>query len=131
MRITGDHRSEMIRERAFAFFGGGECRMVDPYQIRRDLVAMRSRHSGNDAVTAPINKLLGKIAYMREADNPASEAELNRLIAKAAKELPAGIITEFLHEPKAAGRPALRRSTADHRRRGAPKRKARSRALSP
>src|ERR1700722_5568554 len=90
MRITGDHRSEMIRERAFAFFGGGECRMVDPYQIRRDLVAMRSRHSGNDAVPAPINKLLGKIAYMREADSPASEAELNPLIAKVAKERTTG-----------------------------------------
>jgi hypothetical protein len=41
--------------------------MVDPYQIRRDLIAIRSSHSGNDAVTAPINKLLGKIAHIREA----------------------------------------------------------------
>jgi hypothetical protein len=39
--------------------------MVDIYQIRRDLIAMRSSHSGNVAVTAPINKLLGKIAHMR------------------------------------------------------------------
>jgi hypothetical protein len=101
--------------------------MVDPYQIRRDLIAIRSNHSGNDTVTAPINKLLGKIAHMREADSPALEAELNRLVAKALKELPAGIITEFWHEPKTTGSLALRRPTADHRR-GGPKCKARSRA---
>ena len=64
--------------------------MVDPYQIRRDLIALRSDHFGNDAVTAPINKLLGKIAHIREANNPARKAELNRLIDEAAKELPTG-----------------------------------------
>jgi hypothetical protein len=63
--------------------------MVDPYQIRRDLIAMRSSHSGNVAVTVPINKLLGKIAHMRDADSPARKARLNRLIAEATKELPA------------------------------------------
>jgi hypothetical protein len=113
MLITGDHRSEMIRERLW--FSWGECQLVDPYQIRRDLVAMRSRHSGNDAITAPINKLLGKIAHMREADSPAREAELNRLIDEAAKQLPAGIITGFWHEPKAtspAPLPAYRRSSS-------------------
>jgi hypothetical protein len=128
MLATGDHRSEMIRERALVFLGG-ECQMVDPYQIRRDLVAMRSRHSGNDAVTAPINKLLGKIAHMREADSPAREAELNRLIDEAVKQLPPGIITGFWHEPKATSR-APRPPTTDHHRRDAPKRKARSLALS-
>ena len=103
--------------------------MVDPYQIRRDLIAIRSRHSANDAVTAPINKLLGKIAHIREADSPAIEAELNRLIDEAAKQLPAEIITGFSHEPKAASR-ALRRRATDQRRRSAPKRKVRSRVLS-
>jgi uncharacterized protein YbjQ (UPF0145 family) len=76
--------------------------MVDPYQIRRDLIALRSSHSGNDAVTAPINKLLGKIAHIREANNPARKAALNRLIDEAAKELPTGMITGLWDEQKAS-----------------------------
>jgi hypothetical protein len=71
--------------------------MVDPYQIRRDLIAIRSSHSGNDAVTAPTNKLLGKIAHIRETNSPARKAELNRLIAETAEELPAGMITGLWH----------------------------------
>jgi hypothetical protein len=61
--------------------------MIDLYQIRRDLVAIRSSHSGNVAVTGRINKLLGKIAHVREAESPAHEAELKRLIAEATKTL--------------------------------------------
>jgi hypothetical protein len=76
--------------------------MVDPYQIRRDLIAIRSSHSGNDAVTTPINKLLGQIAHMREADSPARKAKLNRLTAEAARELPTGTITGLSHEPVAS-----------------------------
>jgi hypothetical protein len=64
------------------------------------LIAIRSRHFGNVAITAPINRLLGKIAHIRAADSPAREAELNRLIAEATKELPARMVTGFRHEPK-------------------------------
>jgi len=67
--------------------------MIDLYQIRRDLIAIRSRHSGNAAVTTRINKLLGKIAHVREAENPAHEAELKRLIAEATKGLAPGVVT--------------------------------------
>jgi hypothetical protein len=76
--------------------------MVDPYQIRRDLIAIRSSHSGNDAVTAPINRLLGKIAHMREADSPARKATLNRVIVEAIRELPSGTLNEFWREPMAS-----------------------------
>jgi hypothetical protein len=64
----------------------------DPYQIRRDLIAIRSSHSGNIAVTTTINKLLVELALMREADSRARKVKLTRLIAEAAKELPAGIV---------------------------------------
>jgi hypothetical protein len=64
---THDWRQSVRNDRKQSLvFLGGECRMVDPYQIRRDLIAIRSRHSANDAVTAPINKLLGKIAHIRQ-----------------------------------------------------------------
>ena len=71
--------------RKCGFVWHSKSSMVDPYQIRRDLIAIRSRHSGNVAVTKPINKLLGKIAHVREIDSPASEAELNRQIAERQK----------------------------------------------
>jgi hypothetical protein len=84
--------------RKCGFVWHSKSSMVDPYQIRRDLIAIRSRHSGNVAVTKPINKLLG---HVREIDSPASEAELNRQIARAAKTLPVDIVTGFWHEPQA------------------------------
>ena len=56
------------------------------------MIAIRSRHSGDVAVTTRINKLLGKIAHVREAEGPAHEAELKRLIAEATKDLAPGIV---------------------------------------
>jgi hypothetical protein len=47
---------------------------------------------GRCCVTARINKLLGKIAHVREAESPAHEAELKRLIAEATKDLAPGIV---------------------------------------
>jgi hypothetical protein len=61
--------------------------MIDLYQIRRDLIAMRSSHSGNVAITKRINKLLGQLAHLREPENAAHEARLKRLIAKKMSEL--------------------------------------------
>jgi len=75
-----------------------EILLLRPILRRVRQVAIRSSHSGNDAVTAPINKLLGKIAHIREANSPAGKAELNRLIAETAEELPAGMITGLWHE---------------------------------
>jgi response regulator RpfG family c-di-GMP phosphodiesterase len=65
-------------------------KMIDLYQIRRDLIAMRSRHSENIAVTKRINKLLGKIAHVREPESRRHEARVKQLVAKATEELVTG-----------------------------------------
>jgi len=55
---------------------------IDLLEIRRRLVAMRSQHSHDRSVTAPINKLLGKLAYLREPRDRWHEKRLMRTISK-------------------------------------------------
>jgi hypothetical protein len=61
--------------------------MFDLYQVRRDLIAMRSMHSANRSATQLINKLLGKIAHVREPKSPKHEKKLQQLVEKVTNEL--------------------------------------------
>jgi hypothetical protein len=61
--------------------------MIDLYQVRRDLIAVRSRHSENTTVTKRINRLLGKIAHMREPEDDPQAARLEQMVADVLEEL--------------------------------------------
>lgn len=60
--------------------------MLGLYQVRRDLTAVRSRHSENVAITKRINKLLGQIAYLREPESPEHSEMLKQMVAKATED---------------------------------------------
>ena len=55
---------------------------LDLLEIRRQLLAMRSLHSDNRRVAIKINKLIGKIAHLRQPDNLAHEKHLIEMIAR-------------------------------------------------
>jgi hypothetical protein len=55
---------------------------LDLPELRRQLVALRSRHSHKKRATTLINRLLVKIAYLHEPENKAHERRLQSLIAK-------------------------------------------------
>ena len=55
---------------------------LDLLEIRRQLLAMRSLHSDNRRVAIKINKLIGKIAHLRQPDNLAHEKQLIEMIAR-------------------------------------------------
>jgi len=55
---------------------------IDLPEVRRRLVAMRSHHLHDLNVTTSINKLLGKLAYLREPKDRSHEKRLMRMISK-------------------------------------------------
>jgi hypothetical protein len=55
---------------------------IDLIEVRRQLVAMRSQHSHDHHITALINKLLGKLAYLHEPKDRRHEERLTRAISK-------------------------------------------------
>jgi hypothetical protein len=57
--------------------------LIDLIEVRRQLVAMRSQHSHDQNVTALLNKLLGKLAYLHEPRDRRHAERLVRAISKA------------------------------------------------
>jgi hypothetical protein len=55
---------------------------IDLLEVRRQLIAMRSRHSHDRSVTRRINALLGELAYLREPNDRRHEKRLVRMITK-------------------------------------------------
>jgi len=55
---------------------------LDLLEIRRQLVAMRSLHSGNRRIAIEINKLIGKIAHLQQPDDLVHEKRLTEMIAQ-------------------------------------------------
>jgi hypothetical protein len=53
---------------------------IDLLEVRRQLIAIRSRYSQDKNVTRPINALLSKLFYVREPKNRAHEQRLTRAI---------------------------------------------------
>ena len=53
---------------------------LDLLEVRRQLLEMRSRYPDNRRVTLKINKLIGKIAHLRQPDNVAHEKNLIEMI---------------------------------------------------
>lgn len=53
---------------------------IDLYSVRAELIAMRTEHADNPAVTLPINKLLSKIAHLDEPRDARQERRLRRII---------------------------------------------------
>jgi hypothetical protein len=64
-----------------------ETKSLDLYQIRRNLITLRSRYSSNAKVTAHINRLLGKISHLQEPKSSAHRARLERLIAETTRKV--------------------------------------------
>ncbi|MBR1090617.1 hypothetical protein JQ621_24385 [Bradyrhizobium manausense] len=55
---------------------------LDLLEVRRELITLRSRYSHEVNVTIVINKLLAKIAHLREPENIQHEKRLQEIIAK-------------------------------------------------
>lgn len=51
-------------------------------EMRRQITALRSRHSENLRITYPLNRLLIKIAYLSEPENAAHAEQLREAFAR-------------------------------------------------
>ncbi|WP_354172047.1 MULTISPECIES: hypothetical protein [unclassified Bradyrhizobium] len=55
---------------------------LDLAEMRRQITALRSRHSENLRITYPLNRLLIKIAYLSEPENAAHAEHLREAFAR-------------------------------------------------
>jgi hypothetical protein len=58
---------------------------LDLLETRRQLLAMRSLHSHNPRVAIEINRLIGKIAHIRQPDDLTHEKLLDDMIAQTGR----------------------------------------------
>ena len=58
---------------------------LDLFEVRRQLVAMRSLHSNNERVAMVINKLLGKLSHLQQPENRRHEERLLKKIATSVR----------------------------------------------
>lgn len=58
---------------------------LDLLEMRKQLMALRSSHSDNQRLTAVVNDLLVKIAYLKEPESRAHEQRLRNKISKTVK----------------------------------------------
>jgi hypothetical protein len=58
---------------------------LDLFEVRRQLVAMRSLHSNNKRVATAINRLLGKLSHLQQPENRRHEERLLKAIARSVR----------------------------------------------
>jgi hypothetical protein len=60
---------------------------LDLIEIRRQLIAIRSRYSDNRRVTRRINGLIGELAHLLQPDDRAHEKRLIKMISHTKREV--------------------------------------------